>query len=148
MNFAAKLNIPFLEDSTSAWSRRGEMRDHIIHHISSFDSNILRGLGQYINHVTFLNKQWKQGLQAWFNRNVIKERNTLTFMRDHYFSENYNTLEFWIQLWFYHGMDTRPSNKSFEHLMTNIAAERHSTSDLNKFYKVSITKLYIKIIHK
>lgn len=148
VTFAKKCCIPYLEDSTPAWSQRGKMRDGLIRYMDDFNPTILKGLGRFIKHTSFLQRQWKKSLESWFKTNVFKFGNNLNITKDDFFYENFEMLDFWIQLWFHHKMKTRPSNKSFEHLMNNIKMNKMRSSDLNKYYKVTITDESIGITYK
>ena len=44
IDFAHKVGIPYLYDSTPKWSRRGRMRDQLFPFLQNFDPGLLNGL--------------------------------------------------------------------------------------------------------
>lgn len=44
ITYAKKANIPFLQDSTPSWSRRGKLRDVLIPTINSIEPSFIKNL--------------------------------------------------------------------------------------------------------
>lgn len=145
--FADSSDIPHLFDSTPAWSRRGQMRDTLIPGIQNFDANILPGLEQYIKHNIFLEKQWENSFNQWFDSIDIQD-DKITIIKDYFFITN-NSLNFWIKLWYRLGLSDRPSNKSFQNLIEMINKPvqigSHRGCTLNSTHSIAIyqTKLIV-----
>ena len=59
INFAQQYNIPYVYDSTPAWSDRGKMRDILIPQIMNFDRDILEGLIELSNNYKEIYKIYK-----------------------------------------------------------------------------------------
>lgn len=49
-DYAKKTNVPYLEDSTPAWSRRGKLRDTFVPTVNSIEPNFMKGLEKLIEH--------------------------------------------------------------------------------------------------
>jgi tRNA(Ile)-lysidine synthetase-like protein len=146
--FADTMNIPHLIDSTPVWSRRGKTRDTLIPLINKFDSNILYGLEKFIKYTKFIQNQWEIHFEEWNKENIIIDNNNLTIYRNKYFENNKQNISFWIKIWFENSMKTRPSNKSFRNLISNIELSKNINCDMNKYYKCIIYKTQIKFIYK
>jgi tRNA(Ile)-lysidine synthetase-like protein len=152
IDFADNFNIPYLEDSTPNWSRRGMMRDTLIPSINKFDKNIMNGLDAFVKYTTMLSTHWKIHFINWVDVNVTltysvdetsKEVSTISIPRDKYFKENYTNIEFWIQLWFHKNIPTRPSNKSLTNLIKCIEGNKIIRITLNKSYNAIISSTHI-----
>ena len=48
--YAIKTNVPYLEDSTPAWSRRGKLRDTFVPAVSEIEPNFMKGLQTLIEY--------------------------------------------------------------------------------------------------
>jgi len=154
IEFADNFNIPYLEDSTPEWSRRGMMRDTLIPNINGFDKNIMKGLDSFVKYTTMLSEQWKTSFINWvdlyvniMNINDVsgKEVSVIKIPRDKYFKSNCSNIEFWIQLWFHKNIPTRPSNKSFTNLIKCIDGNKTIRLTLNKSYNAIVSKTHITI---
>jgi len=154
VDFANGFNIPYLEDSTPDWSKRGMMRDTLIPNINSFDKNIMKGLDSFVKYTTMLSEQWKESFINWIDLyvNIMnsndatgKETSTIKIPRDKYFKSNYTNIEFWIQLWFHKNIPTRPSNKSFTNLIKCIEGNKIIRLTLNKSYNAIVNETHITI---
>lgn len=134
LEFADSMNIPHLYDSTPPWSRRGKTRDNLVPAINKFDPLILDGLEKFTQYTTFLHKQWESQFEIWNTKHVLKHdiSDTLKIIRDSYFTDNYKNISFWIRIWFDNNMPTRPSNKSFTNLITNITKNHCIKCNMNK----------------
>lgn len=118
--FADSVGIPHLVDSTPKWSQRGQMRDTLIPGIQTFDPHILMGLQKFVEHSRFLEKQWISQFNIWTQSRLEKSTTSLWLPRDIFFSENCQTLNFWIRIWQTLSLPNRPSNKSFQSLMDTL----------------------------
>lgn len=116
IDYAKDNNIPFLNDSTPSWSKRGQLRDTLIPQINAFNTNILNGMDKYIEQHNFLYEQWRVSLTSWIKNITIKE-NLYILKRDEFFESNKNQMEFWKQIFFYIFKNTRPSNSSIENMI-------------------------------
>jgi tRNA(Ile)-lysidine synthetase-like protein len=47
--YAKYTNVPYLQDSTPSWSRRGKIRDHIIPTLNTIEPSFISGLMRYIS---------------------------------------------------------------------------------------------------
>jgi len=157
--------IPHLVDSTPDWSGRGKMRDILIPQINQFDDKILKGLYSYVQYTKMLSSQWHEFFESWYKNggcnvtfannseeedeeNIEKEIIQLNINKDNFFQSNYNNTEFWIRIWFYTNMKTRPSNKSFKNLILCINNQRYERVSLNKVYDAIHREECIIIIDK
>jgi len=140
---ADKLYIPYLEDSTPAWSVRGKMRDSLIPTIQNFNSNILKGFDEYIKTTKFLEKYWKKNFDEWRETEVIDIENKVTInCSNSFYKESYGQISFWINLWFTFNKPTRPSNKSFKQLIEKLqhSYEKKYVYVLSKNVDIEISK--------
>ena len=122
---AGDMKIPYLEDSTPAWSNRGKMRDTLIPHIKEFNPNIMKGLEEFVRHTTKLEAGWNTSFKTWMSRSILKQReNSFTeyiiSTHDEFYQENYDNINFWVNIWFQNDIPKRPSNKSFKSCITFI----------------------------
>jgi tRNA(Ile)-lysidine synthetase-like protein len=148
---AHELCIPYLEDSTPAWSRRGKMRDSLIPVIESFDQNILKGMDQFVEHTRFLQEQWEINFKTW--REIINYNKDESYVEldteNLFYKTNKGQLSFWIRFWFSLERETRPSNKSFKQLIQNIESftsdikSKKQVLDKTTIIEMSETKLVI-----
>ena len=140
---AHQLNIPYLEDSTPAWSRRGKMRDSLIPIIQDFDSSILKGLDEYVKRTKFLEEFWEKNFNSW--RETVNKTSDTEYVLDttnDFYKENFQQTSFWIKLWFSLEKQTRPSNKSFRQLTEKLSAPftKDSNYVLSKDVNIKILK--------
>ena len=146
------LNIPYLEDSTPAWSVRGKMRDSLIPTIQDFDCNILKGFDEYIKTTRFFENYWEKKFNIWrdlVNENIVSEtvRSYTLDKTDEFYVENFKEMSFWIKFWFTIEKHSRPSNKSFRQLIEKlkIPFTRNTTHILGKQVKINITEKQLVI---
>ena len=141
------LCIPYLEDSTPAWSVRGKMRDSLIPTIEEFDCKILKGLDEYIKTTKFLENYWDKKFREW--RDKLKEEvisDTIVYYTidktNDFYQENYQEISFWIKFWFTLQQCSRPSNKSLRQLIQKLKTPfiRNSSYILSKNVKINIRK--------
>ena len=144
---ACELNIPYLEDSTPTWSRRGRMRDSLIPVIQDFDCNILKGLDEYINHTKKLEEYWDNHFKEWIKHNVnITEKNVTIQISDKFYKENCMNINFWIKFWFslseHINSNSRTSKKSIQSLINKLSSEitEPTTHIMSKTTKININK--------
>ena len=145
---AHKLNIPYLEDSTPAWSRRGKMRDSLIPIIQDFDSSILKGLDEYVKRTKFLEEFWEKNFNSW--RETVNKTSDTEYVVDttnDFYIENFQQTSFWIKLWFSLEKQTRPSNKSFRQLIEKLSAPfiKNSNYVLSKDVNIQIFERHLLI---
>ena len=153
---AHELNIPYLEDSTPAWSVRGKMRDSLIPNINEFDCNILTGFDEYIKRTKFLESYWDKNFKIWRDsiiKNTISD-NEIIYTIDksnEFYIDNYQEISFWIKFWFTLKLKSRPSNKSLRQFIEKIKTPfiKNTAYILGKNIKVEIaeSKLVINLSH-
>lgn len=153
LNYIANiLNIPYLEDSTPKWSKRGNIRDNIRPTINKTLPTFETGLETYVEHCEFYKTFWNSAYNKWkkdiyfintrsdgtecYVRDVLTKRRYIkilkvnNFLNDEFFMMNIKNLDFWIKLWFDYNMNYRPSNKSFTNLMEFVSnIEKHKKWD-------------------
>ena len=144
---ARELNIPYLEDSTPAWSTRGRMRDSLIPVVQDFDCNILKGLDEFIKYTKKLEEYWDNHFKEWIKNNVsIIDRKICIKTSDSFYKENCTNMNFWIKTWFtfcdHTNINSRPSNKSIQSLITKLSNEIKvaTTHIMSKSVKIIIDK--------
>ena len=142
---ACELNIPYLEDSTPAWSTRGRMRDSLIPVMQDFDCNILKGLDEYINHTKKLEEYWDNHFKEWIKHNVnVTEKYITIQISDKFYKENCMNINFWIKFWFslseHINGNSRPSNKSIQSFISklNNKITEPTTHIMSKTTKINI----------
>lgn len=152
---AGMINIPYLEDSTPAWSNRGKMRDTLIPHIKEFNPNIMKGLEEFVRHTTRLENGWNRLFETWFARSILKQTNEghtnyIISTNDEFYKENYDNINFWVNIWFKNNIPKRPSNKSFKSCIAfikrnkaNMKFQLNNISTLEIIEKTSSLKLTI-----
>lgn len=142
LTLAHTIGIPYLEDSTPAWSNRGKMRDILIPQISQFNPQILTGLADFATYTSKLEKQWNYLFHSWKDKNIKNEisddKQTVTISKsDEFYGMNYDNLNFWIKIWFEYKLQTRPSNKSFDSMIKFLEMKRYTVRfELNNASKV------------
>ena len=146
------LNIPYLEDSTPAWSARGKMRDSLIPTIQDFDCNILKGFDEYIKTTRFFENYWEKNFNIWrdsVNENIVSKtvRSYTLDKTDNFYLENFKEISYWIKFWFTLEQQSRPSNKSFRQLIEKLKTPftRNTTHILGKQVKINITEKHLVI---
>lgn len=151
VKYAEASNIPYLEDSTPPWSRRGKTRDELMPAISEFDSHILPGLESFVEYTSFLHNQWNLSFQKWISGPQI-ERNEKTqnvkIIRDEFFNTNYINIMFWTKLWFELKLPTRPSNKSFKNIVDCLRRNKEIKCTVNKYFNIIIRDSNVEIERK
>lgn len=153
IEYAHAANIPFLEDSTPPWSRRGKTRDILMPQINTFDPHILPGLERFVEYTTFLHQQWEQTFHTWFRSQNIQyyyDNNNqfihyVIIKREQFFNHNFIHIMFWTKIWFEMNLPTRPSNKSFRNIIDAINRNKKTKCSLNKLFNIMIHDDYIKI---
>ena len=136
------LKIHYLEDSTPCWSNRGKMRDILIPGIKQFNPDILTGIIEYVKHTNNMCVSWKSSFDQYLEKSTIKnENNSILIIMNEFFERNYENLDFWVQLWFSHKIETRPSNKSFNNIISNIKKYLNKTTK-RQIMKMNINKYY------
>ena len=141
VNFAQQYNIPYVYDSTPAWSERGKMRDILIPQITNFDKDILEGLIELSNNYKEIYKIYKS--QCIPN---------ITFLENECYFDNPNTyfFDYWQNIILTickHYKCGMIRNKSVHHLInmlkteTNITLSNNLSCRLkNNIIKISIVK--------
>ena len=129
---ASILKLPYLEDSTPAWSNRGKMRDTLIPHIHHFNPHILTGLKEFVQHTTKLETQWKQSFEKWIEKDIVihesdKTTEYVITTVDDFFKHNYEDINFWVNIWFQFDIPKRPSNKSINSCVEFIKKNKQGT---------------------
>lgn len=149
IKYANDAVIPHLFDSTPPWSRRGQTRNTLMRSINDFDSNILDGLRNYINHTNFLTDVWQTSFDTWINQYKIKKAqnpNYIVIEKEDFFNKNCGVLNFWIQLWFQLELPTRPSNKSFKNFINILKNTQYVNCNLNKLFSIMNNENNIVIV--
>lgn len=67
IGFAHTYNIPYLEDSTPSWSRRGQLRDNVIPALKAFDSRLLAGLSTMADKLEEQHKTYLGNTNIWLD---------------------------------------------------------------------------------
>lgn len=162
IEYAHAAKIPYLEDSTPPWSRRGKTRDVLMPSIHQFDPHILPGLESFVEYTSFLHKQWESSFVSWLKSDKV-ERNInclandtdemiiideVNIIRDGFFNENFGNLMFWTKMWFELKLPTRPSNKSFKNIIDCIQRNKSIRCTVNKIFNIIITNDNVKIERK
>jgi hypothetical protein len=153
------IGIPYLEDSTPAWSQRGKMRDVLVPQIEAFNPNILKGLHAFIEHTKIQDQNYKILMDAFMNDYVkvfdksgsTDERRTIAEIdtTSPFFKVNHKSVQFWIDLWFNLDLDTRPSNKSIKNVITILSKWKNTIKcNLNAKYSMNLKKDKIEIIQE
>ena len=136
------IGLPYLEDSTPAWSNRGKMRDSLIPQISEFNAQILPGISEYINYTSKLERHWNRSFDRWIQKNIqlktSDDEKVLTISKeDDFYNDNYDDANFWIKIWFQYNLPTRPSNKSVKSMIKFLTTKRYNTNfELNGVSRV------------
>ena len=143
VNFAQQNNIPYVYDSTPAWSDRGKMRDILIPQITDFDKDILEGLIELSNNYKEIYKIYKS--QCIPN---------ITFLEKECYFDNPNTyfFDYWQNILLIickHYKCGMVRNKSVHHLIDMLKSENNITLSNNLtcrlkhgIIKITITKYY------
>ena len=81
VTFAQKYKVPFVYDSTPAWSERGKMRDILFPFLNQFDSRILDGLFSLSTNFKEIYKVYENSLpeMEYNEKYVIIEDKTIYF---------------------------------------------------------------------
>lgn len=73
IEFAHCFNIPYLQDSTPSWSKRGQIRDNIIPTLDKFDNHFIKGLYELSSSVSFYKKEWSINADKWCDTYISLE---------------------------------------------------------------------------
>ncbi len=81
VTFAQKYKVPFVYDSTPAWSERGKMRDILFPFLNQFDSRILDGLFSLSTNFKEIYKVYENSLpeMEYNEKNVVIEDKQIYF---------------------------------------------------------------------
>ena len=167
IQFAHKFNIPYLEDSTPSWSKRGQIRDKIIPTLDNFDKNFIKGLYELSSKITFYKKEWTNTAMEWCDKNItlenykvmqiknkkrkqaIQAERILKIKIDDYMLRNND--ELWNYIWnkFLNNSEGYPSKKGTTRLINSISSsiKKHQSVSLplTKDIYVSITMEHVYI---
>jgi tRNA(Ile)-lysidine synthetase-like protein len=152
--WADSIGIPYLEDSTPAWSQRGKMRDVLVPQIHSFNPNIITGLHAFIEHTKILEQNYKILMDSFMKEYVTvsedKDDSIATIdTTSEFFKLNHKSVQFWIDLWFKLDLDTRPSNKSIKNVIAILGKWKNTIKcNLNTKYSMKIKENTIDIIRQ
>ena len=130
--------IPFLFDSTPPWSQRGKMRDILLPTINNFNPNILEGISYFSDTTKFLFQEWEESFKLW-SKNINRElynNNIIKIVNDDFYQRNKDKLMFWTKLWFYLDLDNKPTNKSFQNLISFLY-KKNGNIILSKQYTIN-----------
>lgn len=149
MEIAYLYEIPYLEDSTPAWSRRGRLRDQVIPALTKFDSNMLNGLECLAEQMTNYHDEYAETKHTWIEQNteimkdVVIQYNTKKKTEErkvNYLSipaSKVYTLNEWKEIWNYMSkkiyVKNRPSNKSWNELVERIDTQNYIPLNQNVF---------------
>lgn len=80
--FAHQYRIPYLEDSTPSWSKRGQLRDCVIPALKQFDKRLLSGLATLSDKLSEHNERYHTQLTKWLNAHEMPvDTKTLTIRK-------------------------------------------------------------------
>jgi tRNA(Ile)-lysidine synthetase-like protein len=136
--------IPYLYDSTPPWSQRGKMRDVLLPSINNFNPNILDGISYFSDTTKFLFQEWEESFKIWA-KNINVDKNKI-IINDDFYKRNKDKLMFWTKLWFYLDLDNKPTNKSFQNLISFLNKNKGNII-LSKNYTIKWDEQYVKIVN-
>jgi tRNA(Ile)-lysidine synthetase-like protein len=125
INFAQEYNIPYVYDSTPAWSERGKMRDILIPQITDFDEDILEGLIELSNNYKEIYKIYKSQCVP---KITFLEKECYFDNPDTYFFDYWQNILLTICKHYKCGM---VRNKSVHHLINMLKTESNITLSNN-----------------
>lgn len=70
LQIAREYDIPYLNDSTPSWSRRGQLRDYVLPQLLRFDSGIKTSLENLSDSLSFYKSHWENSMKRWIDENV------------------------------------------------------------------------------
>ena len=70
IHIAQHYDIPYLNDSTPSWSRRGQLRDYVLPELVRFDTNIKSSLINLSDTLSFYKSYWENSMKKWIDQNV------------------------------------------------------------------------------
>lgn len=159
LEMAYLYQIPYLEDSTPSWSRRGRLRDNVIPVLNAFDRNMINGLEHLAEQMTSYHDGYIETKHKWieqnteFMRNCVIQYNTKKRKHSHMVSAYLSipaskvySLSEWKEFWNYINKQIYvkiPSNKSWKNLVTMI--DTHKYTPLNKDVFVVKTDTHYKL---
>lgn len=165
VEFAHTFNIPYLQDSTPSWSKRGQIRDTIMPLLDKFDKNFIKGLYELSNTISFYKKEWMATADNWCHKNIIcdetesmvitnkKQKLTIYAERilkikiDDYLIRNKE--EIWNYIWHKYLNSNKPSRKGTNRIIETIDISKKKNQDisfpLNKQIYVLISHTHIFI---
>ena len=136
--FANLFGIPYLEDSTPKWAKRGKIRDIVKPNILNVLPSFENGIRDYIASSSYYYNFWKTSFESWCNKCSIYFKLDITkncknikynydkvvfiknIMEDEFFVLNYRNINFWVQMWFMFKLEVRPSNKTLKVVIDTI----------------------------
>ncbi len=85
VTFAQKYKVPFVYDSTPAWSERGKMRDILFPFLNQFDSRILDGLFSLSSNFKEIYKVYENSLpEMVFNKDSVTIEDKNIYFQDYF----------------------------------------------------------------
>jgi tRNA(Ile)-lysidine synthetase-like protein len=138
IEFAHCFNIPYLQDSTPCWSKRGQIRDSIIPILDKFDNNFIKGLYDLSSAISFYKNEWNINANQWCELNITEQQMmmTLTNKKQNICAERIfkvkiddylirNNEKIWIYIWNKYLINYKiPSRKSTSRLLDSIAISK------------------------
>jgi len=138
IEFAHCFNIPYLQDSTPSWSKRGQIRDSIIPILDKFDNNFIKGLYDLSSAISFYKNEWNINANQWCELNITEQQMmmTLTNKKQNICAERIfkvkiddylirNNEKIWIYIWNKYLINYKiPSRKSTSRLLDSIAISK------------------------
>jgi tRNA(Ile)-lysidine synthetase-like protein len=159
MEMAYLYEIPYLEDSTPSWSRRGRIRDKVIPTLSSFDRNMLNGLEQLAEQMTNYRREYGEMKQTWIEQNcefirdgIVQYRTKKRYQEDRVSclkipTSSVYTYNEWKEFWNYMSnmiyVKNKPSNKSWNDAVKRIDTQNYIP--LNDHVFIIKTDIYYKL---
>lgn len=131
IEFAKMFKVPFVYDSTPAWSERGKMRDLLFPFLNQFDSRILNGLFSLSTNFKEIYKVYEQSLP-----NIIyNEKCAIVEDKEIYFEDYFKKILQHIVL--HYGIYSI-RNKAITHLINTLKFDKNT-------HKITLSKQLICI---
>lgn len=141
INFAHTHNIPYLPNSTPAWSQRGQIRNCTIPVLDKWNKNFVPSLFALSTTMTSLYNIMQNAVGQFVNKGVFNERKDNFMINNVCIDELVEEQIFWKEL-FNHIYNIHPSTKSMDNFIFNIRKYKSSYQDIPSKHKrkIMITK--------
>lgn len=149
IEFAHNNNIPYLPNSTPAWSQRGQIRNSIIPVLDKWDKNFVPSLFNLSSTITSLHNIMQNAVIQFVNKGAFNETKDVYTINNVIIDDLIEEQIYWKEV-FNKIYKIHPSSKSVVNFIFNLQKYKRSYQDINNKTKrkIMITKNIVLEIEK